>query len=67
MSEPLKPCPTCGKAAILDELFDQNGWGEPAAYWAHCYEGWKDCPKQNEVVRKTEAEAITAWNTRRGE
>lgn len=56
MSEKLKPCPFCGydDTQVSDE---QNGFEF----------GW--CPECGSVgpTHPTQAEAITAWNTRAGE
>lgn len=54
----LKPCPFCGKAPTPDfSVID----GE-AAYHFHCQNA--ECPAWPNVSGETEADAITAWNTR---
>jgi len=54
----LKPCPFCGKAPTPDfSAID----GE-AAYHFHCQNA--ECSAWPNVSGETEADAITAWNTR---
>lgn len=63
MSEELKPCPFCGGAAgVFPANYDLVG---PKIGFAAGCKGDQPCLVEcGTDIHKTEAEAITAWNTR---
>ena len=56
----LKPCPFCGgKASSVED------YGHSSAWEVGCFNGV--CRVEPHVWEKTKAEAIAAWNTRKGD
>lgn len=57
----IKPCPLCGGAASIHDPGSDK-------YWWRRYISCDDCPLNSDggdILPMTEAEAITAWNTRK--
>ena len=58
--EELKPCPFCGKKAIITKLV----MGDKEEYFGVACSGWS-CPTSSIIPNyTTEDEAIEAWNRR---
>ncbi len=58
----IKPCPFCGEKPEAKNWNTMNGYYEPIGRSVQCLS--KLCKINPEVYKKTQQEAIKAWNTR---
>lgn len=64
-SEHLRPCPFCGKDAVMEEVmgFDVRGGPDKVYYMVKCSE----CGASTSAFSEDRAKAAAHWNTRVGE